>query len=543
MAASANARRGGRCATGEIISRILITVGGIGTIVAIGLVCVFLVYKVYPLFLGAKVREAGRIDSPWQARRPLSMGVDEYQALGWAIFANGTLQVFRLDNGHALGEPQPLFPGKKLTACSPPSRDADIAFGFDDGSLQVGKINFATDFVKPEEVDKKLRDLPFGETAEFKGGIISRTSQGQLRARKIDVDLKEDPIESPDRAGVVLIDVTIRPDGRTVGLLNSKGQLRVVSLGKKDGGDLLAEVLGKEPKWGELDLSARTSKEKPSHLLVSGVGDNVFLAWKDGQLVRVSIQDLEKPRVVEQVNLLDRPGTELTVLQPLIGKTTLLAGDSSGRVRAWFRVRPDKPETVDGTTLVPAHELPGPGGAVTALAASSRSRLMAAGYADGRVRLFHVTSEKFLSEIRAAEGQPVQGLTFAPKEDGLLAETSAGLSRWQIDPRHPEATLAALFLPVWYEGSAKPEHVWQSSSGDDAFESKFGLWPLVFGTLKATFYAMLIGVPLALLAAVYTSEFLHPRAARPSSRPSKRWRACQPSRSAFWQRSCLLPSW
>src|SRR5262249_26253441 len=46
----------------------------------------------------------------------------------------------------------------------------------------------------------------------------------------------------------------------------------------------------------------------------------------------------------------------------------------------------------------------------------------------------------------------------------------------------------------------------------DDFEPKLGLWPLVFGTLKATLYSLLMGVPLALLAAVYTSEFLQPRA-------------------------------
>src|SRR5207247_9604273 len=51
----------------------------------------------------------------------------------------------------------------------------------------------------------------------------------------------------------------------------------------------------------------------------------------------------------------------------------------------------------------------------------------------------------------------------------------------------------------------------QSSSGNDEVEPKVGLWPLVFGTLKATFYSLLMGVPLALLAAVYSSEFLHPR--------------------------------
>ena len=63
--------------------------------------------------------------------------------------------------------------------------------------------------------------------------------------------------------------------------------------------------------------------------------------------------------------------------------------------------------------------------------------------------------------------------------------------------------------------------MWQSSSGTDDFEPKLGLWPLVFGTLKATFYSMLFGVPLALLAAIYTSEFLHRSCARRSSRRSR----------------------
>jgi phosphate transport system permease protein len=137
--------------------------------------------------------------------------------------------------------------------------------------------------------------------------------------------------------------------------------------------------------------------------------------------------------------------------------------------------------------------------------------MMAAGYGDGRVRLYYVTSEKFLSEIWTERGQPVQGLVLTPKDDGLLAQTSSGIWRWEIDPGYPEVTLRSLFRPVWYEGYEHPAHVWQSSSGSDAFEAKLGLWPLVFGTLKATLYCLLLGVPLALLAAVYTSEFLNPR--------------------------------
>ncbi|HAA74315.1 TPA: ABC transporter permease, partial [Candidatus Latescibacteria bacterium] len=59
-------------------------------------------------------------------------------------------------------------------------------------------------------------------------------------------------------------------------------------------------------------------------------------------------------------------------------------------------------------------------------------------------------------------------------------------------------------------GYEEPEHVWQSSGGSDEFEPKLGLIPLIFGTAKGTVYAMLFALPLAVLAAIYTSEFLRP---------------------------------
>src|SRR5262249_16838087 len=46
--------------------------------------------------------------------------------------------------------------------------------------------------------------------------------------------------------------------------------------------------------------------------------------------------------------------------------------------------------------------------------------------------------------------------------------------------------------------------------GPGDFEAKFSLPPLIFGTLKGAFYALLVAVPVALLAALYVSEFMHP---------------------------------
>jgi phosphate transport system permease protein len=66
---------------------------------------------------------------------------------------------------------------------------------------------------------------------------------------------------------------------------------------------------------------------------------------------------------------------------------------------------------------------------------------------------------------------------------------------------------------VWYESYDQPAHVWQTTGGDD-FEGKFSLVPLLSGTLKGTFYAMLFAVPLALFGAAYTSHFTTPRLKR-----------------------------
>jgi phosphate transport system permease protein len=91
-----------------------------------------------------------------------------------------------------------------------------------------------------------------------------------------------------------------------------------------------------------------------------------------------------------------------------------------------------------------------------------------------------------------------------------VADARGSVGQWRIDNPHPEVTLKTLFGKVWYEGYSAPEYVWQSTGGTDDFEAKFSLTPLIFGTLKGTSYALLFAIPLALLAALYVSEFMHP---------------------------------
>jgi phosphate transport system permease protein len=81
---------------------------------------------------------------------------------------------------------------------------------------------------------------------------------------------------------------------------------------------------------------------------------------------------------------------------------------------------------------------------------------------------------------------------------------------YRLEDPHPEASWKSLFGKVWYEGAPEPTYAWQSTGGSDAFEPKLSLMPLIVGTLKGTCYALLFAVPIALLAALYTSQFLQP---------------------------------
>ncbi len=62
---------------------------------------------------------------------------------------------------------------------------------------------------------------------------------------------------------------------------------------------------------------------------------------------------------------------------------------------------------------------------------------------------------------------------------------------------------------MWYEGYDRPAYVWQSSGASNDLEPKLSLVPLIVGTLKGTFYSLLLAIPLGVLGAMYISQFMH----------------------------------
>jgi phosphate transport system permease protein len=69
-----------------------------------------------------------------------------------------------------------------------------------------------------------------------------------------------------------------------------------------------------------------------------------------------------------------------------------------------------------------------------------------------------------------------------------------------------EASLSKLFLAQVPEEGEPPGYMWQPVSE----LPKYSLWPLIIGTLKVTLVALLFAFPLALGAALFTSEFAPP---------------------------------
>lgn len=486
------------------LAKTLITLGGVGTIIAVIGVFVYLGSVVIPLFAGSEHELRHRAGAENQGDgRAHYLDTDEHLLSGWVLENYGTVaRSFRLDNGETLVAAR-LAGGERPVAFTFDPNSEMLAAAFADGRIGLSRISIDTEFLIDEKgLPDYLQRLEVGEIASHEGGVVQRTPVGQLR--RLRLDITEQPPITSDLTAIKLLDFSVLGSGPVIASMTADGTLRVQNITSRR--NMLTGQVTTSVSGGELPLELE-GRGLPAHLLLSGRGDTVFLVWPDGHLLRVDSRTLSNLRIAEELSLLPEGEAQITALSFLIGKTTLLAGDSQGRVRAWFRTRPAGVASSDGATLTMVHDLGKGPAPVTAFGASMRTRLMSAGFADGTVMVFHATSNQLLVEEQSGPG-PVQAVTLAPRENLFATVTPAGFTAWNLNSKHPAANLKTLFGKVHYEGMNEPRYVWQSASGTDDFEPKYSLTPLIFGTLKATFYSMLFGVPLALLAAIYTSEFM-----------------------------------
>ncbi|MBD3162546.1 MAG: ABC transporter permease subunit [Candidatus Eisenbacteria bacterium] len=449
-----------------------ITGGGLAIILAVLGIFVFVVVEAFPLFLPPETTREVRLEGA--PGDPLLVGLNEYRERAYVIGTAPEVRFFDLTDGRLLRTvPLDSLQGQRIIAAArAPARDR-LALGTPDGRILLGRVVF--DATYPEE-----------------GGRIStaRWEPGAL----LDPIAGDSPIE------------------RLAYAASDEGSMLAVA--SRDGGffvrveSIERSLLGAgERTIRRHDLSDRLPASITA-IAVTSDATRLFVGMADGG-VQVWEVDAEQADLVETFQATEDHTTPVSALAVAIGDNTVIIGAQDGSFGGWFPVEdPTAGTRVESYHNV--HRFEPHGAAIVEIAPSGRDRSFFTADADGEVRLHYLTTQKTL--LTVDEEPPARKLAFAPKADGWLAGRAGGpVDSYALENPHPEVSLGVLFGKVWYEGYDEPQHVWQSTGMTDEFEGKFSLIPLLFGTIKGTLYALLFAVPLALLGAIYASQFLHYR--------------------------------
>ncbi len=490
---------------GDKISRVIITIGGIGTIIAVLLICVFLVWEVLPLFREPMLNDAAAYQEPSGTVNPWLLELADDGQLGWSAEKDGRWRAFHTETGKTIKEhPAEGSPWANVQALR--LRPAgELVLAKPEGKLYVGRVAAKTKFVSdPKEIPPSLSEstTPLADD----GQLWSRTSDGIVRATQLAVEL-EPEIKLEDTEEITAVDFVTRISSGIsktpeylILAVNKAGEARLVTASKKRGGASMKVESGKT--FNILDDKQRL----PRFVRMSGLGDFVYCVWEDGMLRRYLTRDPNAPKLLDQLDLRDDTGAALTACEMLEGLTTLLVGDSTGRIQALFPVNPPKDSEQNYPNMMRGHEWKLGDSPVKQLTATARNRSILTVDEAGKSNLLYATNERVLAELPQAAGEKFTRVAISPQQNRLLSVSNQGRRVWDYSAPHADVSWSGLFRPVWYEGADRPIYSWD----DHGTEPRYSLIPLIFGTLKATFYSMLFGAPLALLAALFTSEFLHP---------------------------------
>lgn len=238
-------------------------------------------------------------------------------------------------------------------------------------------------------------------------------------------------------------------------------------------------------------------------LTMDTAGATLYAGTDAGRILRWEIDESGGAESKEIVPAF-RDRRTITSLSMVLGDVSLAVGDSKGGLSSWFEVGAG-----GNRRLQLVHRLRSHTAAVAEIHASQRNKGLLSLGEDGGVHLDYTTSERHLLALNEA-GAPLRSVGFSLRGNAVVALTADGeLAAWQIDNPHPEISWKTLFGKVLYEGYSEPDYAWQTTGGAE-FEPKFSLAPILFGTIKGTFYAMLLAAPLALFGAAYTSHFTTP---------------------------------
>ncbi|MBI4665032.1 MAG: ABC transporter permease subunit [Nitrospinae bacterium] len=466
---------GGLSREGGVLSRRLkfdrwashaVTLGGVTIIASIMAILLVIVAEVYPLFKKLSVDPEASVDFGFQnVEKPLAISSDEYQEVGAVVFPSGARFHFLQDARPSKSIELPDLSGATITGVTSYGKTG-YALGLSDGRILPLELEFSATYGD----DGKRHVEPGVAPGEF------------LRIGK-------NPIR--------ILTHTITEDGAITAAVTGPKEISLVTA--QESKSLIGDSV---PEKMEQSLTLPVEGEITA-LLADDRGEDIFAGTSAGNVIRLNRNNDGQMVVAESTAASSRSGAGISALGFLLGDRTLIVGDTAGGVSSWQVVKSQDGEK----RLARIYEFQRHNTAVKAFSKSARNKSFITAGESGDVALHYGTTGVTFLTLKTGE---YSAISLTPKGDGILAGSVKGINRWHVDNPHPEVTFKSLFTPLWYEGYDKPDYVWQSTGGTDDFEGKFSLTPLIYGTLKGTFYAMVFAAPLALLAALYTSQFMRP---------------------------------
>ena len=526
-----------RVALADRLAKQIITVGGLATIAAVLLVAVVLVVNTIPLTHPTTIELTATqvslpANAPGAGETPsvqIHAGVDEFVEQVWFVDSRGHVTVRSVATDRTLASfPNPAAEqDTEVTASFRDRSGSRVLLGYVDGSVQSIDFRFESDYLKYEELEPSVSEQigPAGEIGRLvvDGDATYRMLRGRLvrRQRLAEVTfstrLKLAEAAAFEDSSAVRRLAALPPKARSSFDPSTETAIAALTDTAIYSGRIStkARAFGPpgEPEWTvqAAPLPEEIQDARTVGLMIDQLATWVAVATADGRIARFAIAGDASPAPIAIERAVD---ARIAAAVPLLGENTLLAGTADGTALGIF-LSPvaAAPAEADGRPgpserFVVAHRLPMSNSPLLHLTSSPASRMFAAVDAYGALHLGFAPTDAVLDHKPTAAGQGVREVWFSGKQDfiGILDGTRLRLHELSIG--HPEASLAALVRPLWYEGYAEPQSIWQSSSAGVEAEPKLSMRPLVFGTLKATFYSMLLAVPLSIAAAVYSSEFL-----------------------------------
>ncbi len=457
--------RAGRRRLADRLSRLFVTSGGVAIIASILAIMVVILLEILPLFRPASVHLEHRHGIDLK-EAPMAVAMDEYRERLYVATAGG-LKVFSARDGAAVDFHSLPGLGEISIRTVSDQRSDVLGLGLDDGRVLLIELRFPVSF------------------------------EGQKRIVGVEIRSVASVVANADGAPVQLLAHAAGEREYRLAAVGPDDRLTLIRLHRKKsliGGGRLEEV--------RAEVTAAAGQDRITALGVDNRGDHVFAGTSGGEILRLDWKPGGPPKVMESVQT--RWGIPVTVLSFLLGDRTLVAGYGDGGVTSFQML----PQEEGGFRLTRIREFAPHGAAVAGFCASTRNKGFLTWDAAGQIKLRYGTTGADLLTVET--GMAAIRSVLAPRGDGIAVAGREEARIWRLKNPHPEITFGSIFGKVWYEGYSAPEYVWQSTGATDDFESKYSLTPLIFGTLKGTFYALIVAIPIALLSALYVSQFLHP---------------------------------